>query len=123
MNSQTFDVKIFISAMEGRRLKDVIEAIRKEVSEVHDLSFRSASGTRAQRSGSIEYLQDLKALEFFLRSNVKPSGLREDVFQLFKPLCKSLVEMDELVPQFLRHFENPPFHFTNPQAESNKERR
>jgi hypothetical protein len=103
MRSAT-DLVAFLESIRDCDLNSTIrEADREAVRYEYRTGGRSR-GSRDAREGQIRYAEQLKGLIFFLRFGIKPNGVSDEVFQLFRPLCEALVAKGQLLPAVLNCF-------------------
>jgi hypothetical protein len=110
-----FDKKEFVESVIKRDL-----SLDEIIIEARDESARAESGSDdvegAAESGtaesgaeeSIEYVQFLSSLGFFLRGGTMPAGISDDDFQLLHHLTKYLVELGNFKPAILALFAAAP---------------
>ena len=110
----------FIKAVQDKDYPQVIRLAEQEVFEAKRISY---SGRGLRRTGSLseslreetvknkkwnntEYVNFLKGFLFFMRgSGIKPSSVSDSDFQLFRPVCVSLVQKEQFKPEIMDFFE------------------
>ena len=51
-----------------------------------------------------KYISTLKGLIFFIANGIKPGGVNDANFQLFKPIIENLIEQGEIKEEILKLF-------------------
>jgi len=101
-----YDISTFIVQVQDKDKGEIIYMARREVAEVRKRSFSVKGAVKARKQGSIEYAELLKGLIFFLSSEMKPLGVSDWDFRLFRPLCEKLVKKGQLKSETLELFED-----------------
>ena len=100
-----YDISKFIDRVED---KDRLEIIRLAVQEVNYLEpklFRVKGAVERRKRGGCEYVAQLKEFIFFMRFEIKPTGVKDWIFRLYRPVCEKLVEKGQMKSTILDFFE------------------
>ena len=103
MISPSFRINEFLEAMVGKDFITVFNAADRECEIAEHLS-RGKKGKEAKEMGSMRYAASLKALLFFLRFGRRPSGIPDQEFAMYRPICEALVHKGDLLPSVLELF-------------------
>lgn len=104
MISYNYRINEFLDAVKE---KDFIEIIRLAEAEVEaaEYGLSGVKGAKAKRaSGAPEYAALLKGFLFFMKNGIKPYGVDDEYFQLFRPVVTNLVEKKLFKPGILNAF-------------------
>jgi hypothetical protein len=63
-----------------------------------------ARGPKAGRATRVEYAGLLKGFLFFMQHGIKPAGVSDEHFQLFRPVVENLVQKKQMLPEALKLF-------------------
>ena len=99
MISTSFNLGEFLEHVKDKNYKEILALAEKEGTQVERLTHR-----RRQRESN-EYIRLLWGLVFFLIYRKKPEGVSGEEFQLFRPICESLVRKDQMQPDILKLFD------------------
>jgi len=103
-NKSNFDIRKFVEKIKEEDLPEIIEKTSREAKRIENKSFNKKGAKRARKEGSIEYLENLKGLLFFLKKGKKPDSVSDEVFQKYRPIIKNLVQKGELKKEILEKF-------------------
>jgi hypothetical protein len=99
MISPEFNFAKFIHTVEDKHREEILKLTNYELIE--------AENAIKKRGYGQEYIRALKGLLFFIGpGGIKPSGVDEDDFQLFRPICEKLVAKKQSKPSILKAFES-----------------
>jgi hypothetical protein len=90
MISSSYSIPEFIKAVEDKGYQDLICLAEREATEAERMSYRPSVAMEAKRMGNEEYAEDLKHFLFYLRYHIKPFGVSDTVFELFKMITRNL---------------------------------
>jgi len=100
-----YDFRRFITAIEDYDLKcDMIIRTIREVENVNRISYCSSGALKARSMGSERYLEQLKQFSFWLQNQIKPNGVSNGDFQLYRDVAEKLIEKGELNESVLEMF-------------------
>jgi hypothetical protein len=89
----------FLQTAKGKNRAEVLQLAQRE-----RYPYAVAGKTIEARRPKIDYEALLGGLLFFLRYGMKPLGISEWDFQLFRPLCEDLVQNKHLPPEVMGMF-------------------
>lgn len=92
MISSSFNIVEFVNAAQGKGYHDIIHMADQEATEAGRLLIHPRTSEEARGKGADQYVTILEELIFFLRYGIRPHGLSDAVFQLFRALCEGLLE-------------------------------
>ena len=95
----------FRTFLDGVRDKDFQTIIHAAESEHGGYSTRERRRGHDQRTA---YRALMSGFLHFMRFGMKPAGVEDADFQMFRPVCESLVARGELKPEVLELFQPPP---------------
>ncbi len=101
MISENFNHRQFIEALMDKTYPEILILTQQEVAEAERLT-KPASKLRARAAA--EYAAFLKAFLFFIGQGIKPGGILDEDFFLFRPLCERLVQTGQFKPTVLDFF-------------------
>jgi hypothetical protein len=101
MISESFNRRQFIEAMMEKDYLQILFAAEAEVYAAEGIR-RPAKSPRVKTAA--EYAAFLKAFLFFMRYGIKPGGILDYEFLLFRPLCEKLVQKGQFKPSVLDFF-------------------
>ena len=100
MISESFNRRQFIEAMMEKDYIQILFAAEAEVNEAERIR-RPAKSPRVRSAA--EYSAFLKAFLFFMRYGIKPGGIFDEDFFLFRPLCEKLVQKGRRLSRASEH--------------------
>lgn len=101
---QPYDFEKFIVQIKELSLHEMIFTANERCTRLEGASFGRKGAVKRRQDGSMEFVEKLKGLLFWLGNGIKPYGLDEYDFQLLKPLCVNLVAKKQLKPEALETF-------------------
>ena len=103
MISPSFSIREFLAAMVGKGFPEIFNAADEECGIAEHRS-RGKKGKEAKEMGSMRYAASLKSFLFFLRFGRRPSGISDQEFAMYRPICEALVQKGDLLPSVLELF-------------------
>lgn len=103
MISPSFAINEFLEAMVGKDFTTVFNAADREC-EIAEHRSRGKKGKEAKEMGSMRYAASLKSFLFFLRFGRRPSGISDQEFAKYRPICEALVQRGDLLPTVMELF-------------------
>jgi hypothetical protein len=108
MLAPSHSVKDFIRVIQHKGYVQMVRLIEKELDEAVERMSGSRWQPKPNPRSSEQYVRVLKGLLFFIRTGhkdcVKPAGIHEWEFQLFRPVCENLARRDMLNPAAMSLF-------------------
>ena len=93
------------------RFKSFIESVKDEgylkiieLAETEHAAPSPKKPTKDARMANVQYHSLITGFLFFMRYGMKPAGVNAKHFQMFRPVCKSLVERKQLQAEVMRFF-------------------
>lgn len=90
MISANCSFKEFVNAIKGSDYYEVMSKVEQEATEAERCSYRGRMSPNDKEQCGKRYATTLKNFLSFLRFGIKHSGVREDHFQLFLAVGKTL---------------------------------
>lgn len=91
MISTSCDITQFFSSLKDMDYLDIMYSVEQETTDAERLSYRRKANGEADDEDSSQYASLLKSFLFFMRYDVKPAGLNELDYQLFRSV-KDLIQ-------------------------------
>lgn len=114
MISPSFDNRKFIEAIQDEEYPEIIRLAQQEAIEADGLSFgqkpevkdkpMEAQAWENRKWACQQYREFIGAFVFFIRSRIKPDGIDDSDFQLFRPVCENLVQKGQCRPEVMDYF-------------------
>lgn len=104
MDFDKYDIYKFLDKIKNKNIHDIIEYGVEEIHKTKRDSYNIKGASKNRELGSVEYATELKAFLFFITDKIKPLGIDESLFQSFKPICKNLVEKEQLNNNIMKFF-------------------
>jgi hypothetical protein len=104
MISETYDIQEFLVAMVGKDWHEIVPMAERECGTAESRSYSVRGAPKARKMGSTKYAAQLKNFLYFMRYGSRPGSASDWEFNLYKPICKALVEKKQFVPAVLDVF-------------------
>lgn len=104
MISETYDIREFLTAMVGRDWHEIMITAQGECATAEARSYSVRGAPKARKLGSTRYASQLKAFLYFMNFRSRPGSASDWEWAMYKSICKSLVEKEQLVPAILDKF-------------------
>jgi hypothetical protein len=109
MISPSYNIRQFLTAVQGKSYAELLAAADRECAAVEAQAYGGRAGSvRAREQGAGEYAHDLKGFLFWLRYGRRPDGVDDSTFRLFRPICEHLVQTGQLEAPALQVFNMTP---------------
>jgi hypothetical protein len=92
MISPSFEAPNFFDVIHDKSYPEILALADEEVRMAEARSSRVKGAVAAREQGSGQYSAVLKCFLFFMRYGIKPGGVLEEDFAMFRPVCERLVE-------------------------------
>jgi len=100
--SESYSIGEFVTKIQDLNYSEIRDFTQQEMRE-------ALSQVKEAYCPANRYLRQLKSFNWFLsqgcHGGVKPHGVSDEIFYLYRPVCKQLVEKGELEPEVLAMFE------------------
>ena len=103
MISRNYRLEEFISAVLDKSMPQIQALLITEQRDARSPMHRG----RAKAASQADYVEKLGQLLFFLGQGMKPSGVYDDEWRLYRRLTEALVKRGELKPEVMTLFETP----------------
>jgi hypothetical protein len=100
MHSPDGCIPDFLNAMDGKSPFEVHAAAEAEKRE----ALRRSEDPGVYRAGMLYYVEQLRALQYFIVNGSRPRGLSDEEFRLFQTLAAAWVERGQVSPSVLEAF-------------------
>lgn len=104
MISPTFNLREFLHAMIGEDYRNILIAAAQECAEAERLSCGVRGAVKARQMGSSDYIFALKKFLFFMQRGLRPTGVKDWEFAMYRSVCEPLVGTGEFSPAVLKLF-------------------
>ena len=104
MMSSPYSISEFLKQIENMDYPEIKKYAEEVARRIEGLSFNVKGAVKARELGSMKYVQQIKQFLFFMGSGVKPGGVDEHIFQLYRPICEKLVQKKQFKPEVLDKF-------------------
>jgi hypothetical protein len=109
MSGSFYSLREFLESVEDKSYLDILRETRRQGTAAERASFRVRGAVEARNGGSMAFAECLKGLVFLLENHIRPAGVHDHDFELFRPLCEKLVAKGQLPSSILTLFaHNPP---------------
>jgi hypothetical protein len=98
MISENYSIGEFLIKIQDLSYLEIHDFIQEEINEAY-------SQVKGADCPANRYLRQLKSFNFFLSKGKKPAGISNEIYHLFRPVCKRLIEKGEFEPTVLDLFE------------------
>ena len=88
----------------GKNLIDIQVDLQHEIAKAERGTSNVKGAVKKREMGALDYAENLKGLVWFLNTGIKPAGVNDIDFQLFKPLIEDLVDRNQLKEEILKRF-------------------
>jgi len=106
MISDNYNFEKFLEVMRDKNLPEIQLLASTEAREAERLSSSSSKGIEKATKMRIGYYSKrVGEFAFFMKSGIKPGGIDERDFELYRPICEKLVENGQFKPDILNRFE------------------
>lgn len=105
MISPSFNFREFIIEIQEKNYWDIISLAEKEAYDAEAVSSGIKGSKEARKRGSANYAHLLKKFIFFMKRGIKPAGIYDWDFMLFRSVCEKLVEKGQLEHKILELFQ------------------
>ena len=107
MISYNYNFDEFIKSLIGKSYPEMLITAEKEVYAEENLVAGGRRGAPDERKrGCPEYINILKGFLFYLRYNIKPSGISDYEFLKFKLICEDLIKTRNFKQEAIDIFKN-----------------
>lgn len=86
--------------------KDYVQILLAAEAEVNEAERIRRPAKSPRVRAAAEYSAFLKAFIFFMGQGIKPGGILDEDFFLFRPLCEKLVQKGQFKPSVLDFFKS-----------------
>lgn len=100
-----YDIGSFIERVKDKDYEELMIEAQREVYSAERGTSGVKGAVRKREMGALEYAANIKGLIFFLSSGIKPNGVNDYIFLLFKPVCQNLVDKKKFNPKILNIFD------------------
>ena len=97
MISQELNFSEFINAVKNKDKLDVLRLAELEAKEAEKISEIKVSGQN--------YFEALREFIYFMMYKQRPYRIKEEYFQMFRPVCENLVAKKQMSPDILKVFD------------------
>jgi len=104
MIESPYDFKKFIEDIREKDYPEIVLAAERAAYEAERKSFRIKGSVKAREQGSLRYIDLLKKFLFFMNHGVKPAGITDWDFLMFRSVCENLVKKGQFKPEVLDIF-------------------
>jgi len=106
MISDEYNFEKFLDAMLDKNVPEIIASASSEAEAAARLSSSSTRGIdRATKMRIGYYKKRVGEFAFFMSHGIKPGGVDEEDFKLYRPICENLVKKGNLKSSILDQFE------------------
>ena len=92
MSSYDYSFTKFIDAIKDKDFFEIVKLGEQEASNVERTLTSGRKGVVEARKRCGNYLALLGEFLFFMKNGIKPYGVYEENFQLYRPVCENLVK-------------------------------
>ena len=90
MISKSCDLRGFLEAVRDKDYRDVLYLAEKEATEAERPSYQQKQEEELGKQAKTSYAKILKDFMFFMRYGVRPAGLTDSDFHLFRLVCEEV---------------------------------
>ena len=90
MISESLDLGDFVETIRGKDYREIMYLAEQEATDAERLFYRKRTSDDFEDKTVSSYARVLKDFLFFMRYGVRPAGLTEEDFQLFRSVCKDV---------------------------------
>jgi len=105
MISSFYKIEKFIEAVKDKDYIEILRLAEREVNYAERKMAPHVKGAVKARQEGGRYVAVLKGFLFFMRYGIKPYGVSDTDFELFRPVCESLVQKKQFKPSIMNFFE------------------
>ena len=106
MISDEYNFEKFLDAMLDKNVPEIIASASSEAEAAARLSSSSTRGIdRATKMRIGYYNKRVGEFAFFMNYGIKPGGVDEEDFKLYRPICEKLVKKGDFKSSILDQFE------------------
>ena len=99
-----YNFEKFIERIKDKDYLEILRLALQEVNYIEPRLYRVRGAPERRKRGGGEYVKRLKEFIFFMRFFIKPSGINDRVFQLYRPICENLVKKNQIKSKILDFF-------------------
>ena len=103
--SSSYNISEFLKQIENMDYPEIMNYAEGVARRIEGLSFKVKGAVKARELGSMKYVQQIKQFLFFMGNGIKPFGVDEHIFQLYRPVCEKLVQKKQFKPEVLDKFQ------------------
>jgi len=105
MISSRYRIDKFIEAVKDKTFIEIVLLGEREVNYAERRMAPHVKGCVTARQEGGQYVAILKGFLFFMKNGIKPSGVYDEDFHLFRPICENLVKKKQFKPSIMEFFE------------------
>lgn len=109
MISGSYDFGKFMERVKDKDYLEILRLAIQEADYLEPLLYRVRGAVKRREMGGCEYVARLKEFIFFMRFGIKPSGVPDWAFRLYRPICENLISKGQLKPSILDLFARTHF--------------
>jgi hypothetical protein len=102
--SSSYDFKQFLDSIKDKNYDEIIHLAEQEIYYLEPLLARVKGSVERRRRGGGKYVAQLEQFLFFMKNGIKPGGVSDEDFLLFRPVCENLVRRGIFKPTILDFF-------------------
>lgn len=103
--SKMFNIETRLNELEKLNSIEIMDRAEKMVRIAEEIQISSKNKYKFDiENMQYKYISTLKGLIFFIANGIKPGGVNDANFQLFKPIIENLIEQGEIKEEILKLF-------------------
>jgi len=104
MISSRYRINEFIEVVKDKNFIEIVRLGEQEVTFAERRMAPNVKGCVKARQEGGHYVAVLKGFLFFMKNGIKPYGVHDEDFQLFRPICENLVHKKQFKSSIMDFF-------------------